>query len=332
MRPPRWKPLITKSIAAMSAAIEIYNKPVIAHREETFAILSCAAWELLLKARLVQVNGNKLEFIFEKEAMVRRDGRPSVRSRIKRNAVGNPVTVGLNEVVGRTQALPEGPLDRLCAHNIKLLQEVRNNAVHFVNDDAVLGETVHGLAAAAVSNYVRALADWFDEGLSAHRFAILPLSFEPPVGGQIAPGARRSQMVEALQRHIEAATALDPAVDGRFAVALRIETRMVGARQRDAIPIRQGRGQGVAQIALNDEMLLDRYPLSYNDICTRLRERMPDLKINRQFHALRRSLLANPALVHERRLQPNNPRSPKTKFYSEGMVDAMLARFNGEQN
>lgn len=316
----------------MSAAIEIYNKPVIAHREETFAILTCAAWELLLKARLVQVNENKLDCIFEKEPLPRRDGSPSARSRIKRNAVGNPVTIGLNEAIGRTQALPDIPLDRLCAENIKLLQEVRNNAVHFVNDDAVLGQTVHSLAAAAVSNYVRALADWFNEDLSAHRFAILPLSFEPPVGGQLLPGARRNQMVEALQRHIQAATARDPNVDGRFAVALRIETRMVGARQRDAIPIRQGRGQGVAQIAMNDEMLLERYPLSYADVCARLRERIPDLKINAHFHAIRVPLLANPALVHERRLQPNNPRSPKTKFYSQGMVDAMSARLNGEQN
>lgn len=316
----------------MSAAIEIYNKPVIAHREETFSILTCAAWELLLKARLVQANGNRLECIFEKEAIPRRDGRPPARSRIRRNLAGNPVTIGMNDAIGRTQALPEGPLDRLCAENLKLLQEIRNNAVHFVNDDSVLGQTVHSLAVAAVSNYVRALADWFNEDLSGHRFAILPLSFEPPAGGRIVPGARRNQMVEALQRHIDAATARDPAVDGRFAVALRIETRMVGARQRDAIPIRQGRGQGVAQIAMNDEMLLERYPLSYNEVCARLRDRIPGLKINRQFHAIRTALLANPALVHERRLQPNNPRSQKTKFYSEGMVDAMFARLNDEQN
>lgn len=279
MRPPRWKPLITKSVAAMSAAIEIYNKPVIAHREETFAILTCAAWELLLKARLVQANGNKLDAIFEKEPIPRRDGRPAARNRTKRNAVGNPVTIGLREAIGRTRAMANDPLDRLCAENIQLVSEVRNNAIHFVNEDAALAQTVHGLAAASVSNYVRALADWFHEGLSAHRFAILPLSFEPVAGGQLIPGARRNQMVEALQRHIEAATARDPAVDGRFAVVLRIETRMVGARQRDAVPIRQGRGQGVAQIAMNDEMLLDRYPLSYNALCARLRDRIPGLRV-----------------------------------------------------
>jgi hypothetical protein len=54
MRPPRWKALVEKSIAACCAAIEIYNKPVVPHREETFAILVTAAWELLLKARLVK--------------------------------------------------------------------------------------------------------------------------------------------------------------------------------------------------------------------------------------------------------------------------------------
>jgi hypothetical protein len=60
MRQPRWKALVDKSIAACCAAIEIYNKPVVPHREETFAILVVAAWELLLKARLIQENGNQL--------------------------------------------------------------------------------------------------------------------------------------------------------------------------------------------------------------------------------------------------------------------------------
>lgn len=52
MRPPRWKALVEKSAAAYCAAIEIYNKPVVPHREETFVILAVSAWELLLKTRL----------------------------------------------------------------------------------------------------------------------------------------------------------------------------------------------------------------------------------------------------------------------------------------
>jgi hypothetical protein len=38
--------------AAMLAAIELYNKPSVAYRDDTVAILLVNAWELLLKALL----------------------------------------------------------------------------------------------------------------------------------------------------------------------------------------------------------------------------------------------------------------------------------------
>jgi len=43
----------------MLAAIEVYNKPIFEYREETYAILAVNAWELLLKARILQIDNNK---------------------------------------------------------------------------------------------------------------------------------------------------------------------------------------------------------------------------------------------------------------------------------
>ena len=42
----------------MISAIEIYNKPSFAYREEAFTILALNAWELLIKAKLLSVNNN----------------------------------------------------------------------------------------------------------------------------------------------------------------------------------------------------------------------------------------------------------------------------------
>ena len=47
----------------MLAAIEVYNKPTFAYREESFAILAINSWELLLKARLLQLENNRLAVI-----------------------------------------------------------------------------------------------------------------------------------------------------------------------------------------------------------------------------------------------------------------------------
>jgi len=55
----RARQMLEKSIDAMIAAIEVYNKPSFAYREESFSLLATNAWELLLKVRiLVQVQAS----------------------------------------------------------------------------------------------------------------------------------------------------------------------------------------------------------------------------------------------------------------------------------
>src|SRR5215469_3521462 len=61
MPPSRSARLLHNAEAALISAIEIYNKPTFAFREETFAILALNAWELLLKAKLLEIHGNKLK-------------------------------------------------------------------------------------------------------------------------------------------------------------------------------------------------------------------------------------------------------------------------------
>ena len=48
--------MLDKSVAAMLSAIEIYNKPDFKYREETFAILCINSWELLLKAKVLNLS------------------------------------------------------------------------------------------------------------------------------------------------------------------------------------------------------------------------------------------------------------------------------------
>lgn len=50
--------LLNKSKEAFMMAIEIYNKPSIKYRVEGFSFFICNAWELMLKARLVNTQGS----------------------------------------------------------------------------------------------------------------------------------------------------------------------------------------------------------------------------------------------------------------------------------
>lgn len=47
------KNLVDKSIEAFLMGLEIYNKPTIKYRVEGFSFFICNAWELLLKATLL---------------------------------------------------------------------------------------------------------------------------------------------------------------------------------------------------------------------------------------------------------------------------------------
>mgnify|MGYP002509480192 CR=1 FL=1 len=51
--------LLDKSKEAFSMAIELYNKPAIHYRVEGFAIFICNAWELMLKAHMLNTLGSK---------------------------------------------------------------------------------------------------------------------------------------------------------------------------------------------------------------------------------------------------------------------------------
>ena len=59
--------MLEKSVAAMLSAIEIYNKLDFKYREETFAVLCINAWELLLKAKLLNLANNKLTALYAME-------------------------------------------------------------------------------------------------------------------------------------------------------------------------------------------------------------------------------------------------------------------------
>ena len=79
----------------MLAAIEIYNKPNVSYREETFSILAINAWELMFKARILQLSGNKQSSILEYEKRRKADGTMSEKLYRRKNRSGNFVSVGL---------------------------------------------------------------------------------------------------------------------------------------------------------------------------------------------------------------------------------------------
>lgn len=95
---------------AFISAIEIYNKPIMTYKFETSLILLINAWELLLKAIMVKINGS-----------------PSIRN--KKN-----YTIEFHEVLSKVFSLEENLISLPTKENLLILHEIRNNFIHFYQE------------------------------------------------------------------------------------------------------------------------------------------------------------------------------------------------------
>lgn len=101
--------LIEKSKEAFCMAIELYNKPTIKYRVEGFALFICNAWELMLKAHMLNTLGETS--IYHKDNPQR--------------------TLSLENCVQKVFTNNKDPL-RI---NLEKIIELRNTSTHFITEE-----------------------------------------------------------------------------------------------------------------------------------------------------------------------------------------------------
>ena len=160
------------------SAIEIYNKPAFAYREETFTILALNAWELLLKAKLLEINKNKLRCL---HIYSTREIAPTVQSKklyVKRNRTGNKMTVGIDQCFVRLEA-EKVTVPEAVKKNLAALIEVRDNAIHFINAGPRLSKQVLEIGTACLRNFIELGKQWLNLDLSSYSLYLMPIGFLP---------------------------------------------------------------------------------------------------------------------------------------------------------
>lgn len=124
--------LIGKSIEAFIMGLEIYNKPTIKYRIEGFSFFICNAWELLLKAHLINTEGERS--IYYKDSQDR--------------------TISLENCIEHIFTNNKDPL-RI---NLEKIVYLRNTSTHFITEDY---ERIYApLFQACVLNYTNKLQDF----------------------------------------------------------------------------------------------------------------------------------------------------------------------------
>jgi hypothetical protein len=138
MKPPIYAKLVDKAVAAITSAVEVYNKPGFQYRDETFSLLALNAWELLLKARLVQISGGKQRAIFVYERRKTKSGAWSSKEYLKRSRSNNPLTIGIRAAAGKLDTHAPSKLPDAVKNNLEVLIEVRDCAAHYFSSSLSL--------------------------------------------------------------------------------------------------------------------------------------------------------------------------------------------------
>ena len=308
---------VDKAQAAITSAVEIYNKPSFAYREETFALLALNAWELLLKAKVLKDGKNDLKVIRVYEVRKTKAGAPSKKQYLKRNRAGNPQTISLLAclMVLEKSAVKLG---QEIKGNLGALIAIRDNSAHYINASSVLAKQVLEISSASVRNFVILAKLWFGRDFADSLSLFLPLSF---VNGakeveSVIVTADESRLIKYLQQ----LAVIDSKSTSPFAVAVRLQVKMERSSLATASKVEISKDPGAVKVMLSEEDIRDKYPWDYKELTNRLKERYTDFKQDKKFHDLRKPLREKEKYFKARYLDPGNPKSPKKDFYNPNVL------------
>ena len=299
--------------SAVLAAIEIYNKPTVEYREQTFALLMSNAWEVLLKARLVQQAGGKVNVLYRREQGSRRYRRIP--------GISEPMTISLREALGRV-SLPN-PL----VANIRGIMSVRNRAAHLGVLAPELRQRVLEFGTAAVQNFIMMSAEWFGEPVDASY--LLPVGFL----GQavLVKGTYPKAQQDLLNDLNDISDSSNGSDESGYCVTLSMDVnlnrKLVGGGN-----IGVTNDPSAPAVRVSDDEALELYPATYAEIAESCKKRYQGFRRNKQFYEVMVKVKADPACSHERRLDPKNPKSAKKVFYNREATLAKLDEVYGHSH
>ena len=318
MKTPKFKILLEKSVSSSVSAIEIYNKPNFIYREETFSILMINAWELLLKAKILFENKNRLSSIFVKEHKTLKNSKKSKKKYIVRNRSGNPMTIGINKALTVLENTHDVKLDMACKDNIYLLLEIRDNAIHYRNVDKHLNKKIQEIGTATLKNYLELIKDWFTYDLSKYNFYLMPLSFyhEFESFESFSVSHTRKESDALLQYISKKEKEYEPDPESAFNITLRLKTKFVKSTDTDALLVKHSTDPNALPITLTDEEIRKRYPWDYRELTKKLKKRYTNFKENMKYHNIRIRLKQDPRYCKTRYLDPENTKGLKKDFFN----------------
>ena len=285
----------------MFAAVEIYNKPKVEYREQTVAFLLVNAWEVLIKAQIIQQNGGKIQSIYRRK----RD------SRKYECWDGDVVTIDIWDALNQS-GLPEE-----VKRNIRGLIKVRNQATHLGVLAPELKQSILEFSTASVQNFVKTFSNWFAESIDAPY--LLPLGFVGIAQTTVTTSVQQKNLLIELAQLAKSHSSDESAYSVVMQVKVQLSRGLSGGGN-----IGLTNDPNVPKVSITDDEALKTFPTSYNGLVAIFRERYPNFKKNNTFNVVMNTVNDDPKCAYLRKLDPTSDKTPKKRFYNKEQSLAKL--------
>ena len=315
----RSRSMLGKSISAMLSAMEVYNKPDFKYREESFSVLCINAWELLFKAKVLSLSSNKVASLYAMEYRTLKSGEKSKLPRPKTNRAGNPMSVSMFEAIRIITEDYGSEVEKAVIDNVTALTEIRDNAIHFINDDVLLSIKIQELGAASLQNYANIVKSWHGDILAKYNFYLMPISFFR--GFDEAPGVMLNPKEKKVLDYINQFERMYDEEDvGSYNLTLRIDIKLQKVKSDSALPIQYSADSNATKIIITELDISEKYPWDYKNLTTRLTRRFKNFKQNSNYHIIRKALEAEERFAHKRYLTPGSTTGIPKVFYNPNIL------------
>ena len=207
-------------------------------------------------------------------------------------------------------------INKAVKDNLVALTEIRDNSIHFVNDDLLLSLKVQELGSASLQNYLHLVSSWFGDVLSGYNFYLMPLSFfrnfnEAP---GVSLNSSEKKVLDYIKKSEEPYDKSDKV--GDYNLTLRIDVKFQKVKSTSGMPVQITNDPSATTVFLSEEDFTDKYPWDYVVLSTRLNRRYSDFKMNNKYHKTRKKLESDKKFAYQRLLNPSNPNAGKKTFYN----------------
>ena len=305
-RPKREIAMARCAGAALLAAIEIYNKPTVEYREQTFALLATNAWEILLKARLVQLGQGKIQTIYRRKS----GSRHYERDRI----TNEPITINLSQAINRAGL----PLE--VKANIHGIIVTRNKAAHLGVLKPEVQDRVLRFGTASVQNFIKLTSKWFGETVDTPY--LLPVGF---VGHATSTGDNFPKGQRELIRTLDNLARLPSGTsDPEYTVVMNVQIDVKPGLSGGG-SVGMTRDPKAPKFRVSDDEALEIFSATHHDLVAKCKKRYSNFKQNAHFYRLLESVKSDPYCTYERQLNPNSETSSTQIFYN---LDSTFAKLD----